>query len=609
MARHMNPYITDIPVKDKTGFFGRQDILEWVLQASTNPDINALVLSGPRRIGKTSLLLQLEHFLPGGTFLPIYFDLHDKALRPLGYVLDKLASKIARRIKWHLPEPELFDDQGNFFQKSFLPKLYRNLDKGCRPVFILDEFDSIDQVIREESPENAAANVLHPFLRELMSNDLRSVFVFATGRQVEEYISLDFATPAQTFSQHQVWGLDKESSELLVRYAEANGTLQYTDQAVERILSLTCGHPYLIQLLCQRIWEQAYSENPACLPQVNIQDVEAAIPDTLEAGQHSFSWLWNGLHPTEKIYAAALAEIGREENRPVPHDEVIQTLKAHGSRLCIPEIEIAPQNLIKRWILEKPEKQMYRFTVDLIRLWVHNQKHLREVKDELDRIEPFAEQLYTFGMQSLRRNQLEDALDYFHRALKVNPHHFRARINQGEVLLKLDQVDEAVVTLEHAFELDELETHLLLARALVVKAKLLEKNGDPEGALTNCIRAINISPDEKDAQQFSNLIWTKVGNTAMEQGQLEKALIAYQHLGAKEWDDAITFVRCELDKDSTLYRTRFYLSEVLLRLGQAEDAVAELNAELIVYQQANDEYKKEVVAFIRGLLDKYLNIR
>ncbi len=49
---------------------------------------NAIVLFGQRRIGKTSLLRELEAKLPKqGDFLPIFFDLQDKARWPLEQVV------------------------------------------------------------------------------------------------------------------------------------------------------------------------------------------------------------------------------------------------------------------------------------------------------------------------------------------------------------------------------------------------------------------------------------------------------------------------------------------------------------------------------------------
>ena len=58
--RAVNPYIVGNPIKEQSGFFGRQDIFREVMQILRQPGSNAIVLYGQRRIGKTSVLLQLE---------------------------------------------------------------------------------------------------------------------------------------------------------------------------------------------------------------------------------------------------------------------------------------------------------------------------------------------------------------------------------------------------------------------------------------------------------------------------------------------------------------------------------------------------------------------
>jgi predicted AAA+ superfamily ATPase len=68
-----NPYIAGKALGDERGFFGREDIFRLVENALSSPDQNALVLFGQRRIGKTSILLQLRRRLPSPPFRTIYF--------------------------------------------------------------------------------------------------------------------------------------------------------------------------------------------------------------------------------------------------------------------------------------------------------------------------------------------------------------------------------------------------------------------------------------------------------------------------------------------------------------------------------------------------------
>lgn len=59
----INPYIAGNPIKDKDGFVGRDNIFRDVMQMLRHPGENAIVLFGQRRIGKTTVLLQLAQRL------------------------------------------------------------------------------------------------------------------------------------------------------------------------------------------------------------------------------------------------------------------------------------------------------------------------------------------------------------------------------------------------------------------------------------------------------------------------------------------------------------------------------------------------------------------
>lgn len=354
MAKPVNPYIAGNPVRGNN-FFGRADIMNWVARELRNPGTSAIVLFGQRRIGKTTLLLQLQDSLPRDEFLPVFFDLQDQARRALGQVLSDLADTLADAVDIE-PPAEKMDNRGRSFRKEFLPKFLGKLGEGIRPIFLFDEFDVLDKTA-SELPDESAANSLFPFLRQLMTDFPRLAFVFVAGRNPED-LSLDFSATFKASLVKEIWVLDEESAQKLVRQAEANGTLRFTEGAVARILRLTHRHPYLTQLLCQRIWERAYASQPQTVPQVYDADVEAAIEDTLETGAAALTWLWDGLSSAERIYAAALAE-SSEENLPISEDKVIQVLSAHASRLRTREVELAPRDLVKRRVLEETGDHQY----------------------------------------------------------------------------------------------------------------------------------------------------------------------------------------------------------------------------------------------------------
>ncbi len=238
-----NPYIAGSPLRDSDGFFGRHDILDWVLTELTSVHTNALVLYGQRRVGKTTVLLQLRSFLPKERFFPIYFDLQYQARKSLGEVLADLADAVSDHLALPSYQAESFDNKGDFFRSVFLPDLYKTLSEGCRPVFLFDEFDVLDQGDEEFLDTTIASKALFPFLSQVIDDDKRTAFVFVVGRRPED-LRFNVHQLFKTFLTKEIWVLDRSSAENLIRQSEVNGTLSFTQEAIERILQLTSSHAY-----------------------------------------------------------------------------------------------------------------------------------------------------------------------------------------------------------------------------------------------------------------------------------------------------------------------------------------------------------------------------
>lgn len=464
MTYPINPYVAGTVLRGERGFFGRQDTLRWVAQELQNPASNALVLIGQRRIGKTSLLMQLQRTLPDDRFLPVYFDLQDQSVRPLAQVLADLADTVAERAKLESPDPDTFDDAGHHFLRAFLPRVHRALGNDRRLVLLLDEFDVLDRIRAADLPDTAAAHTLLPLVRRVIGTDTRLAFIFAVGRRAED-LSLDFTATFRTSLVREIWVLDRASAESLVRQAETNGTLRFSAGAVAHVLDLTSGHPYLTQLLCQRVWERAYRTGPTAVPRIGKRDVEAAVPDALAVGEQAMIWVWNGLTPAERVYAAALAGL-LEAGQGTSVESVLEALSGCAARLLTREVELAPRDLVQRRVLAPIEAGGHRFAVELFRRWVCQNRPLRDVKEELDRIEPAADRLYQMGRDFFKRREWDSAIRYFRDALAAYPNHFRARLQLGEALLELGESEEAVAELRQAYALDQDVAKFALARAL-----------------------------------------------------------------------------------------------------------------------------------------------
>jgi tetratricopeptide (TPR) repeat protein len=531
-APPVNPYIAGRALGQGRGFFGRDDILRLVEARLTTPDQGAIVLFGQRRIGKTSILLQLLRRLPSPPFVPVYFDLMDRARQPLGTVLHDIAATLAAEAGMPAPEPAPFDQRGVFFRQSFLPALYDTIGTDRIPVLLFDEFDVLDIAAGDQITHSAAAHTFFPYLRELLENEPRLKFIFVVGRRAED-LSINVKSIFKATIYQRVSVLDDASARELVRTAQRQGTLGFSRAVVDRILALTAGHPYLTQLLCQILWDTAYAGNPSAPPSIQqIEQVEAAATRVLEAGENIFEWIWDGLPPAERVIFAAIAA-ATDEHSVVGEEQLTQLLQSQGVRILTRELELAPRTLVE-WEMLRQVDGGYRFFIELMRRWVATRKPLPRVKEELDRIIPLADTLYRSADGFYRQRELENAKSLLLQALRVNPNHLKARLLLGQVLLEQEKLDEAVKELEEAYKNDEDAARYQLIRALLARGQEHERSQQPERALVVYNRALAISPREKVAIERRAALLVARGDDFLQHDNLDAALEAYQEAGAAE---------------------------------------------------------------------------
>jgi hypothetical protein len=224
--RARNPYIAGNPISSDAGFFGRKDILVGIEAELSSADRNAVVLFGQRRIGKTSILLQLQRWLASAPLKLVYFDLMDLARQALGKVLLNLAATIAAEVGIPIPKPDQSDDIGEFFRCRFLPEVYEALGHKRRLVLLLDEFDVFDVAAEERLAENAAARSFFPYLRALMKSEPRLAFVFVVGRKADD-LSIDVKATFKATRSFRVSVLDESSARNLASSPKRVGSFRY----------------------------------------------------------------------------------------------------------------------------------------------------------------------------------------------------------------------------------------------------------------------------------------------------------------------------------------------------------------------------------------------
>lgn len=518
----MNPYVAGNPVGGSPAFVGRQRLLREVLAGLASPGENGLVLHGQRRIGKTSVLLELTARLgKEGPYVPIYFDLQDQAARPLAQVVARLARELVRRLDGGKP-PRWGEEAPRAFRDELLPRLLKRLPKGRSIVLLFDEFDVLDT-----AGEGQAAKAFFPYLRELLSLAPRRLqFLFAIGRRPEELSSLTLSV-FKGMRSLPVSLLSPQETEALVRLSEADGSLTWSDEAVRWVQAVSGGHPFLSQQLCQVVWEEGHDAEPAEAGPVTPEQVEASVPQTLRSATNSLVWLWEGLGPAERVVASALAGAGAGV---ITRETLEARLQESGVRILVGELQDAPR-VLQDWDLLEPVDGGFRFRVELLRRWIAERKPLSTVQDELDRIQPVAENLFQAAYSLYRSGDFDGAVPRLKDAISFNPNHLRANQILAEILLARGKAGEARELLEklHEYRPDA-------ARPRLVQALLQEAEGtDAEkGRLALLERALELEPDQPEAVAARREIFRHRAERSLERGDLETALAAYREAGLAE---------------------------------------------------------------------------
>jgi DNA-binding winged helix-turn-helix (wHTH) protein len=247
IARTAVPYVVGQWVR-RENFYGRAAIIDEVLGGNRN----WLWLLGTRRIGKTSVLKQLEDLAlnsPNLGFLPVFWDLQG-ADRPEELHLDfadALLDAEERLGEVGVPLAEVraedcFDSLGRLRRKL--------LSKDLRLLLLCDEVEELIQLNRQDP------SILRKLRRALHSKDgIRSVLASSSRlwqlAQTDEDTSpfLDGFTPPLA-----IGALDDEAARHLIRQTQLPEAAHpgFSDDEVEQIRGLCGNHPYQIQLLCRR---------------------------------------------------------------------------------------------------------------------------------------------------------------------------------------------------------------------------------------------------------------------------------------------------------------------------------------------------------------------
>jgi len=377
-----NPFSEGAPVEDEEMFYGREPLLDSLVEALEHSEAKSVVFYGQKRAGKSTVLIHLEKRLRP-PMLAARLSLLDLATQ-LNHstLLYKIARAFYSRLEdlcdagypqLDVPEPRLAE-----FTVSGAPQIHfdeymsrlRQQMRRTKPyeqwrlILLLDEFTMLYAAIEQgELPRGFMKSWKAMLERKLFSsvvvgNDLMPTFLAA------------YPNEFQVARQERLSYLDRKEAERLIiePVVLPDGDSRYKGDSVARILDLTARNPYYVQLFCNRLIERMNAERQPLIGPADVDNVaEALVHGDKSLTREQFD---NLLTPGDAEVSALSAESAM--------DVLKGCLSGHRRALYLDgrraaDIQQGPQvleDLVRRDVIEHESEERYRIKVGLFAEWL-----------------------------------------------------------------------------------------------------------------------------------------------------------------------------------------------------------------------------------------------
>lgn len=362
-------------------FYGREIECQRIFTLLRDYTQNTTILLwGQKRIGKTSLVLRLREQLPED-FVPVYIDMQGLRESSTHQFLYRLMSDTSavfnKRTGQEITVPAFHrirkDPLAHF--DTFMSRIQQAIGERSL-IIMLDEFHCLES-LREELISREA------IFSRLRSHSLhgRSIRFILSGGGLRSKI-IEQGNMSSLFNiahDEKLGGLAEKDGRLLVKSGLAKvGNI--SDKAIDRLLELTNGHPYYLQLLCSSLYTWAQENNSKITSDIVSQHIRIWQE---KADASRFQHLWEGHNLSDsqrnKLILSALAELGARFHE-VEYRQLANTLTA-----TVPErdLVLALDNLTNLGIVEHHHVS-YKIAIKLFARWMNEHWPLELTLKEID---------------------------------------------------------------------------------------------------------------------------------------------------------------------------------------------------------------------------------
>lgn len=315
------PYYHRGPIHQPRYFYGRREEVQRVFYLLQQGQ--SVSLTGPRKIGKTSLLFYVRHPevtgsrpLPGKPLLFVYVDCSSLQDATPGACYRYLAEEMSRE----RGKPAV-DGAGAAGEIDFLAfeRLVQGVVRERRPVFLLDEFEGLGR--------NRLLDA--HFFAGLRALAIKYQVVFVTASKIG-LEGMPTAVPGtllssnffNIFTRIHLPLFDEASSRQLVEGLLAETDVPFSPRTIEWILDMGGGHPFFLQIAGDCAFERSLRKGKT-LDEADYRAIHTCLEKEAFAHLHYY---WSELDETARYLLTMLPVL----SNTTPYRHILRELdEAH----------------------------------------------------------------------------------------------------------------------------------------------------------------------------------------------------------------------------------------------------------------------------------------
>lgn len=378
-----NPYSLE-PIHSDKDLVGRRTQLDKLVGGLLSQPTNSWIITGQKRVGKTSigksLISRLNSLTTGGgrNVISLFVEGGDYVYPKAEDTIKRLGESLATRLKRQ--DSRLRNLETPVFDTALTP-LVDFIDEALSIVtdsqllIMLDEFDELPQELYERGN---VGNSFFLTLRSIGSRD-RIGFVLIGGEKIKYILDCQGVhlnkwgvVNVDYFSRQNDWS---DYSDLVCR--PVKDTFEIDNDALVALHNGTAGNPYFTNLICGIVYDRGVSARDS---HITAEEVKIAVEKVIEdTNINTFQHFWTDgmVEPPSvaerktkyrrRVLYALADSLSTQENIS------LETLSVHKALDEVPAIAVELQEFVARNVLVENNSEgdtFFNFKVPLFRNWL-----------------------------------------------------------------------------------------------------------------------------------------------------------------------------------------------------------------------------------------------